>query len=107
MKSPFTDIDGAFMPFFDEEIVVTTNDGRTMMLSASIFTDGTSDPLTDGMMETEREDMTFLFRKCDWAFVKTLKRGDEIQRNANSKKYSVSEAKLDNALGWVVSAREK
>lgn len=106
MKSPFENIDGAFAPFYDETITIQSKDGSSGTFEVSCFTDGTADPLTDDMMETDREDITFLFKKCDWAFVKKLQRGATIQRMANSKKYSVSEAKLDNALGWVVTARE-
>lgn len=106
MKSPFEKIDGAFCPFFDETITIESKDGSSGTFLCCCFTDGTADPLTDDMMETDREDMTFVFMKGDWAFVKKLQRGSTIQRMSNSKKYSVSEAKLDNALGWVVTARE-
>lgn len=106
MKSPFERIDCAFEPFFDETITIQTQDGSSGTFICCCFTDGTSDPLTDDMMETDREDMTFVFKKRDWAFVKNLQRGAMLQRMSNSKKYSVSEAKLDNALGWVVTARE-
>lgn len=107
MTSPFLHIDKAFAPFFTEKISVKTNDGkRTSVLNVSVFTDGTSDPLTTDMMETEREDMTFVFNKKDWPFVKELQRGATIRRMMNSKEYSVSEAKFDEALGWIVTARE-
>ena len=108
MKSPYEHIDKAFAPFFDEQIAVTTNDGsRTTVMHASVFTSGTSDPLTDDMIETEREDVTFVFNKGDWPFVKGLQRGATIKRMKSNKKYAVSEAKYDDALGWLVTAREK
>ena len=106
MKSPFENIDRAFCPFFDESITIKTKDGTTGIFEVSCFVDGTADPLTDDMIDTEREDITFLFRKSDWSFVKNLQRGASIHRVANGKKYAVSQAKLDNALGWVVTARE-
>ena len=106
MKSPFEKIDRAFAPFYDETITIESKDGSSGTFLCCCFTDGTSDPLTDDMMETDREDMTFVFMKGDLAFVKKLQRGATIQRMSNSKKYSVSESKLDNALGWVVTARE-
>ena len=106
MKSPFYNIDCAFAPFFDDAITIKTPDGKSGTFSACLFTDGTSDPLTDDMMETNREDITFVFRNKDWPFVKNLQRGAIVRRLVNNKEYSVSEAKYDNALGWIVAARE-
>ena len=106
MRSPFENIDGAFVPFFGEDITVSTKDGRSGVFPVCVFTDGTADPLTEDMMETDREDINIVFRKCDWPFVKGLVRGDQIMRERNGKKYAVSQAKMDNALGWVVAARE-
>lgn len=54
MKSPFENIDGAFCPFFDETITIQSKDGSSGTFEVSCFTDGTADPLTDDMMETDR-----------------------------------------------------
>lgn len=107
MQYPWHNIDDAFDVFFDETVSVKTPDGKTTPLRVAVFTDGTGDPLTDDMMDTQRESLTFLFLQDDWPFVKTLKRGATITRCAANKTYAVSEAKLDNCLGWCVTAREK
>lgn len=108
MKNPWKDIsDAAFAPMFDEKAAVKTPDGKATSFEVAVFTDGTADPLADDMMDTDREDVTFAFKRKDWPFVQTLKRGAIVTRCGCGKTYSVSEAKLDNCLGWVVTAREK
>lgn len=108
MKNPWKDIsDGAFSPMFDETVAVITPDGNKTSLMAAIFTDGMGDPISDGMMDTEREDVTIVFAKKDWPFVSTLKRGAKIKRCKVGIEYAVSEAKLDNCFGWCIKAREK
>lgn len=92
---------------FDEHVSIETPDGKKTTFEVAVFTDGIADPLTDDMMDTDREDVTFVFKKQDWPFVKTLKRGAVVTRCSCDKSYSVSEAKLDNCFGWVVTAREK
>lgn len=72
-----------------------------------MFVDGMGDPVSDDMLDTEREDVTFVFAKKDWPFVKTLKRGATIRRGDVGTEYAVSESKLDNCLGWCVKARQK
>lgn len=107
MNSPFTGIQGAFEVFFDEQATVTTTDGKRTTFEVCVFTDGTADPLTDDMMESDRVDVSFVFKKKDWAFVQKLTRGATIRRLRSNKDYSVSEAKYDTALGWIVNSREK
>lgn len=107
MTTPFTNVEDAFDVFFNETIAVKTPDGKSTPLRAAVFTDGMGDPLTDDMMDSQREEITFVFLKDDWPFVKTLKRGATITRCLIDKTYAVSEAKLDNCLGWCVTAREK
>lgn len=108
MKSPWKDIDiRAYEPMFDEHASIKTPDGKTTTFEVAVFTDGIGDPLTDDMMDTEREDVTFVFKKADWSFVKNLTRGTIVTRCSYDKEYAISEAKLDNCFGWVVTAREK
>jgi hypothetical protein len=108
MKNPWKDIsDAAFLPMFDEHASVKTPDGKTTTFEVAVFTDGIADPLTDDMMDTEREDVMFVFKKKDWSFVKNLTRGTIVTRCTYDKEYAVSEAKLDNCFGWCVTAREK
>lgn len=106
-NSPWKDFDEAFEPMFDESVSVKTKDGKKTTLRVSVFTDGTADPLAADMMDTDREDVVFMFKKADWPFVKTLKRGATVTRCSYGKEYAVSEAKLDNCFGWVVTARSK
>lgn len=107
MTSPWMIYDGAFCPMFDEDVAVVTHDGRKTSLKAALFTDGMGDPVSDDMLDTEREDVTFVFAKKDWPFVKTLKRGATIRCGDVGTEYAVSESKLDNCLGWCVKARQK
>ena len=105
-NSPWKDFDEAFEPMFDESVSVKTKDGKKTTLRVSVFTDGTADPLMDDALDTEREDITFVFARRDWPFVQKLVRGDTIERaEFNGLTYKVSEALLDNCLGWCVKAR--
>lgn len=81
MTSPFRHTDKAFEPFFTEKVSVRTNDGkRTSVLYAAVFTTGQAEPLADDdMLDTEREDMTFVFRKREWPFIQQLARGATIK----------------------------
>lgn len=106
MNSPFKHISSAFDVFFDETITVKTTDGKRDTFEVSIFNNGDADPLSDDMMDSKMNVIDFLFKKKDWSFVSRLERGAEIQRLNSQKKYSVSEAKYDDALGWIVTARE-
>ena len=108
MKSPWKDNDCAFAPMFDETVAFITPDSKKTSMRAAVFTDGMGDPVSDDMLDTEREDLTFVFCKKDWPFVKNVKRGTTLVRcNYNGLEYAVSEAKLDNCLGWCIKARSK
>ena len=108
MKNPWKDIsDAAFIPMFDEHASVKTPDGKETTFEVAVFVDGMADPMSDDMMDTDREDVTFVFKRKDWPFVQKLTRGATITRCVNDKIYAVSEAKLDNCLGWVIKARQK
>ena len=68
MKSPFENIDSAFAPMYDEDIWVQRKDGQQTTLQASVFVDNTAMPLSDGMMDTDCEQINVLVRKCDWPY---------------------------------------
>ena len=53
---------GAFDIFFDEQATITTTDGKRTSFNVCVFTDGTADTFTDDMMESDRTDMTFVFK---------------------------------------------
>ena len=88
-------------------MAVKTNEGKRTSLQAAIFTDGMADPMSDDMLDTEREDVTFVFAKKDWPFVQTLKRGATVTRCCTNKTYAISDVKLDECFGWCVTARQK
>lgn len=91
---------------FDEPVEITAQDGRRTTARCAFFTDGTGDPISESVMDTEREDVTFVFAERDWPFAAGLKRGAKIRRCRAGTEYAVSEARLDNCLGWCVRARE-
>lgn len=107
MRSPFHNISAAFVPMFDEAITIKTTDGKRDSFDIIVFTNGDGEPLSEDMMETDREDIDILFKKEDWSFAQHLERGAEIERMCLHKKYSVSSVRYDSALGWIVTAREK
>lgn len=108
MQSPWDNIDSdAYAPMMDETISIKTTDGKTTSLRCAVFSLGMGDPLSEDMLDTEREDITLVFSKCDWPFIQTLKRGATITRPMYSKTYSISESKLDECLGWTVTARSR
>ena len=54
-KSPFTDIDAAFIPMFDETLTLKRKNGEQTTIEAAVFIDNTAEPFSDDMMETECE----------------------------------------------------
>lgn len=106
MKSPFRHIDSAFDVFYDEQIVVECKDGRKQTLQACVMTDNTGDPLSEELVDSEREDLNIVARRCDWAFVQTLARGDKAIRLCTNKKYVVQEVVEDFVMGLVVKVRQ-
>jgi len=79
MKSPFDDIDKAFLPFYSDAFAVTTKDGRKTTLHVCVFTDMTEEPLSEGAFETERAGASLVCREEDWPWVKgNLARGDIV-----------------------------
>lgn len=105
------DADG-FDVMYDETITVSgqRKDVEVFEFQTSvqvcIFTDNTDDSFSDDMMDTETESIHIAFRKNDWQFAKSLKRGDVIVRSQFcEKKYVVQSVKQDCLLGYVVIAR--
>ena len=105
MDSPFDNTFPAFEPFFDEVVVITHAD-KPQSIPVCIFADGIGDALAEDSVDTDREDITLIFRREDWAYVQTLQRGDILKRTVtNGKSYTVQSSKYDSAMGWCVSAR--
>lgn len=105
--SPFYGNEDAYNPMFDEVVFLVNPDGKEGRYVVSIFNDGTSDPLDDGMMDTDLEEITVVFGKRDWKFVQKVKRGATLRRGIGNKNYTVYDAKWDAALGWIIQARGK
>ena len=111
-KSPFQNIEAAFTPMYEESVVIrgTRPDNKSFAqtISAAIFLSMMGDSISEDTMDTDREDIDIVCRERDWAFVQTLRRGDEVERTTyNGVKYSIQEVKRDQTMGWVISARSK
>ena len=107
-KSPWKDIDDAFIPMFTESVIVSGKHGQNAFkqtIEAAVFVDMTGDALSENI-DTDMEDINIIFNQKDWAFVQKLVRGDQIERTMlNGIKYKIQEVKHDSLMGWVVKAR--
>lgn len=59
--SPWGETDDPYNPMYDEVVGIKTTDNKTTSLRAAVFVDGFADPLSPDAMDTEREDLTFVF----------------------------------------------
>lgn len=106
MTSPFKNIDNAFEPMFDEEILIETKDGSRQMLSVFVAIDETDDAMSDDMIDTDSENIVICSKMCDWDFITRIERGDKITRPmAKGKKYVVKNVDVDGVMGLLVKAR--
>lgn len=64
----------------------------------------TGEALVEEAIDTERRDIDITFKKNDWAFASSLKRGDKVLY-AN-RKYKVLTVDEDDLFGVVAHARE-
>lgn len=95
LANPWKDSDNAFDAFFDETVIVSSPSGdNKTTLPVAPFTCSTGDPLSEDMMDTERLDMSFVFRRTDFPRIKTLTRGWKIER-PGGKTYVVSRVVTD------------
>jgi hypothetical protein len=109
MKSPFENIDAAFDVMFTEAITVMINrNGNThkQTIKANVFLDNTELPLDENIMDSNLEQILIICKPKDWAFCKTLQRGDDIIRN-DGRKYNVMSVNNDELMGYVITARKK
>ena len=109
MTSPWDIDDKAFEPMYDEPLLIRhTEDGKTVdqTIKCIVYSDATGDAISADALDTEREDINISCRKRDWAFVKSLRRGDKVARpTTNGKTYAVQDVKYDAVMGWVIAAR--
>lgn len=108
-RSPWENIDNAFVPMYNECVVVKFARGErkyNQTLKCCVFIDNTDVSFDDSTIDTKMEQIIVQIRKEDYAFVKQLRRGDTIERpEMNGKKYKVEEVVKDGLMDWVIKAR--
>lgn len=75
MKNPWKDIDKAFNPMFDEDIIVRYvrgNEQFSQTVKAVVYTAITGEPISIDCLESERQDININVRKCDYSFITSL-----------------------------------
>ena len=109
MKSPWNNIDSAFDPMFDEEIVVKfKRDGEPCSQTMRVYvtTGITSDTLSEDIMDSQSQVISIVSRQEDYAFFMKLKRGDVIVRPmCLNKIYTVEEVKYDELMHLIAIAK--
>lgn len=104
--NPFHNIESAFDVFFTEGVIVKLRDGSTHTIQACVMADNTGDVITDTAVDTNREDISILAKKCDWEWVSSkISVGDNVER-LNGKRYAVMNVVEDFALGKIIKARQ-
>lgn len=109
MKDPFSPdcFDSAFEPMYSEPVVITLKDGTRQTLEACIFDDSTDDPISDSALDSVGERIQLIFKRSNITFLKTIKRGDIIERQGvGGKKYTVQDSSMDDPYSWVIRARK-
>ena len=106
-KNPWTDIEEAFEPMYDEVVVVHTENGNRQSLNVIVSSDSTGDALADDMIGSDRMDITIIVKKNEWSYLDKITEGDIVVRCLNGKemKYRVSEIVDDFVFGRIVKAR--
>ena len=107
-KNPWTDIEKAFEPMYDEVVVVETKNGSRQSLNVIVSSDSTGDALADDMIGSDRMDITIIVKKNEWRYLDKITEGDMVVRYLNGKemKYRVSEIVDDFVCGRIRNARQ-
>lgn len=107
-KNPWTDIEEAFEPMYDEVVVVETKNGSRQSLNVIVSSDSTGDALADDMIGSDRMDITIIVKKNEWRYLDKITEGDMVVRYLNGKemKYRVSEIVDDFLFGRIINARQ-
>lgn len=107
-KNPWTDIEEAFEPMYDEVVVVETKNGSRQSLNVIVSSDSTGDALADDMIGSDRMDITIIVKKNEWRYLDKITEGDMVVRYLNGKemKYRVSEIVDDFVFGRIINARQ-
>ena len=104
VQDPFADMDAAFSPMAREALVFRLSDGTTMPCNGSVFADAEIDPITDGAMDSDIEQISIHLPSSSWHLVQRITRGDVVERPMYRKKYRVSKVSND-VIGIIVTAR--
>lgn len=102
--APFAAMDDAFTPFSREVLVFHLTDGTTMTANGSVFTDAEIDPLSDGAMDSEIEQVSIHLPSSSWHLIQQIIRGDTVERPAYNKRYRVTKVSND-LIGIIITAR--
>lgn len=107
-KNPWTDIEEAFEPMYDEVVVVETKNGSRQSLNVIVSSDSTGDALAADMIGSDRMDITIIVKKNEWRYLDKITEGDIVVRYLNGKemKYRVSEIVDDFVFGRIINARQ-
>lgn len=101
---PFAAMEEAFAPFTREVLVFHLTDGTNMTANGSVFTDAEIDPLTDGAIDSDIEQVSIHLPSSSWHLMQKIVRGDTVDRPAYNKRYSVSKVSND-LIGIIITAR--
>lgn len=101
---PFAAMEDAFTPFTREVLVFHLTDGTTMTANGSVFTDAEIDPLTDGAMDSEIEQVSIHLPSSSWHLIQKIIRGDTVERPVYHKRYRVTKVSND-LIGIIITAR--
>ena len=101
---PFAAMEDAFAPFTREVLVFRLSDGTTMTANGSVFTDAEIDPLTDGAMDSDIEQVSIHLPSSSWHLMQHIVRGDTVERPVYNKKYRVTKVSND-LIGIIITAR--
>ena len=101
---PFAAMENAFAPLTREVLVFHLSDGMTTTANGSVFTDAEIDPLTDGAMDADIEQISIHIPSSSWNLMKKIVRGDTVERPVYNKRYRVSKVSND-LIGIIITAR--
>lgn len=101
---PFAAMDNAFAPLTREVLVFHLTDGTTMTANGSVFTDAEIDPLTDGAMDADIEQISIHLPSASWHIMRKIVRGDTVERPVYNKRYRVTKVSND-LIGIIITAR--
>ena len=110
MKEPWCDIDKAFEPMQNETVLFVCKREKDadmrQAVEVTVFTDGTGYSLSEDQISTDREDILVGFKRKDWPYVRTMRRGDILKRcKLGFKEYAIQSVEEDEVMGLVIKAR--